>query len=184
MKVVHIAEALAYDGSQLRSHWIYETTGIVGDAVAWFVGPCLVATDALVDLADRRAAAEIRAAVMLHFLVEHFDPDLARAVLRQRLLVAVAGEAFRDLAGVAVERHGDDLFMAGRKLSVSIATISPISALIHFGINVDPAGAPVPAVGLAELQVDPCRAGEEIARRYVQEIEDLQVARVKVKWVW
>lgn len=184
MKVVYVAEPLTYDGSQLRSHWIYETTGAAGDAVGWFIGPCQVASDALVDLADRRAGEEIRAAAMLHFLVEHFDPDLARAILRQRLLVVTAAEALRGVAGVAVERRGDDLFVGERKLSVSIATVSPVSGLIHLGINIDPAGAPVPAVGLVELGVDPCQAGQEIARRYAEEVEDVQAAAAKVRWVW
>lgn len=184
MKVVRIPGPLTYDGSQLRSHWIYEATGEAGDAVAWFVGPCQVSSDALVDLSDRRAGSEIRAAAMLHFLAEHFDPDLARAILRQRLLVAIAAETLRGMASVAIERRGDDLFVADRKLSVSIATVSPVSALVHLGINVDPAGAPVPAVGLAQLGIDSSRAAEEIAARYAEEIEDMQATQAKVRWVW
>lgn len=184
MKIVRVSDGLTYDGSQLRSHWIYETTGVAGDAVVWFIGPCQVASDALVDLFDRRAGEEIHAAAMLHFLVEHFDTDLARAVLRQRLLVAIAAETLRGVAGIAIERRGDDLIVGERKLSVSIATVSPVSQLIHLGINVDPAGAPVPAVGLAELGVDPCRAGQEMARRYAEEVESMQAAAAKVRWVW
>ncbi|MCX7599054.1 MAG: DUF366 family protein [Armatimonadetes bacterium] len=184
MRVVHIGEPLTYDGTQLRSHWIYETTGAEGDALAWFVGPCRVASQALVDLADRRAGHEILAASMLHLLVEHFDQDLEVGIVRQRLLVAIAADVVRSSVGVAVERQGDDLFVADRKLSVSIATVSPVSVLIHLGINVDPSGAPVPAVGLAELGVAPSEAGQEIAQRYAGEIADIRAARAKVRWVW
>jgi len=183
MNVLRPRETLAYDGSQLRSHWAYERFGVQGDVIVQFTGPARVEGKALVDLVDRRQGEVIIAAEMLHFLVEHFDPDLRRAVLLQHLLVALAGEVLSGLAGLLIVRRGDDLFAHDRKLSVSIATVSPVSALVHLGINVDPAGAPVPAIGLRELGVDPDEAGEQICQRYAAEIRQVTAACSKVRWV-
>ncbi len=183
MKAVALEQTLAYDGSQLRSHWIYETAGVDGDAIAWFLGPSEVPTDGLVDLRDRREGDHIRAEEMLHFIAEHFDPDLERAVLRQRLLVAIAAEVVSAEAGAKVDRQGDDLYVRTRKLSVSVATVSPVSGLVHLGINIDPTGAPVPAIGLRELVVPPALVGEKVASRYAEEMRSVGQARVKVRWV-
>ena len=43
-------ETIAYDGSQLRAHWILRATGLVGDAVVAFRGPCKVADREMADL--------------------------------------------------------------------------------------------------------------------------------------
>lgn len=177
-------QPIPYTGRELRSHWIFDTFGILGDAAVAFVGPCDVATAGLVDRVDAAAGEAIRAAWMLHVMVERFDPDLPRAILHQRLLVALAAERLRELApGVPLCRSGDDLLVGERKLSVSIATVSAVSALVHLGLNVDPTGAPVPAIGLAELGVDPQALGEALLAAYTTELAGMDVARVKVRAV-
>jgi hypothetical protein len=183
MNVLYLRDQLTYDGSQLASHWAYDRLGVQGDAIVYFVGPCEVQPQALVDLADRRQGDFIRAEEMLHFIVEHFGADLHRTVLRQRLLVCIAADVLREQAGGNVLRRGDDLFIGDRKLSVSIATVSPVSGLIHLGLNVSPAGAPVAAVGLNELGVEAAPLGEEIARRYADEMGQVTLACTKVRWV-
>jgi hypothetical protein len=176
------AEEITYTGEQLRSLWIYRTFGIDGDCIAWFVGPCDVAGDHLVDQVDATAGDFIKAARMLHFIVEHFDGDLDHAILRQRLLVCLAREKLAgDVQGL--RRVGDDLFVGERKLSVSIATVSPVSTLIHFGINIDPTGAPVAACGLPEFGLDPLRMAEKIAAAYVAEVKRMAKARCTVRGV-
>ena len=181
----HLAEGhVSYTGRELRSHWILEAFGIAGDAIVAFIGPCDVATDAMVDLADVAAGAQIRARLMLHFIVERFDTDLEKAILHQRLLVAIAGQLLQEVWGIAnVRRDGDDLFCADRKLSVSIATVSPVSTLIHLGINIDPQGAPVEAIGCDELQVDAPELAQSLMAAYVAEVEAMGVARSKVRGV-
>jgi len=177
-----VARALvAYTGAELRSHWLFHRFGLRGDAAAAFLGPCEVALERMVDQADVAAGDAIRAALMLHFIIEHFDTDLTRAVLRQRLLVCLARELLTGLSDV--RRSGDDLFVGDRKLSVSIATASPVSTLIHFALNVDPTGAPVPAVGLAELGVVPLPFAELLLARYAEECEGVAAARCKVRGV-
>jgi hypothetical protein len=169
-----------YTGLELRSGWVRERTGLDGDAAAGFVGPCHVPTEHLVDLDDARAGSSIRAASMAHVIVEHPGCPLAQAVLRQRLLVAILAEV---LGERRVRRDGDDIYYEGRKLTVSIAAPSPVSSLIHLGINVDPSGAPVPAVGLAEMRVDPASLLADVLERYARELASAAHAETKVRTV-
>ena len=182
MKAHAAPDEIKYTGEQLRSLWIYRTFGIEGDAIVWFVGACDVSGERLVDQMDAAGGDFIKAARMLHFIVEHFDGDLNHAILRQRLLVCLAREV---LSGDtrSLRRTGDDLFVADRKLSVSIATVSPVSTLVHFGLNIDPSGAPVPACGLAELGIDPLRLAEKLAATYIAEVKRMAKARCTVRGV-
>ena len=182
MKAHCAREEIAYTGAQLRSLWIYRTFDLEGDAIAWFAGPCEVSGEHLVDQVDAAANDHIKAARMMHFIIEHFDGDLNHAILRQRLLVCMAGEVLGgEVAGL--RRVGDDLFVGEKKLSVSIATVSPVSNLIHFAVNIDPTGAPVRACGLEELGVDPWRFAERLAAAYVGEAERMAKARCTIRGV-
>ena len=178
-----LAQEIPYTGRELRSGWIADTTGIEGDAITAFVGPCEVPLEHMVDMEDVRRGVPIKAARMLHFLVEHFDTDLARTVLRQRLLVCLAAEVLNQASAQQVCRDGDDLFVGERKLSVSIATGSPTSTLIHLGLNIDPSGAPVPAIGLDELGISASEIGKQIMAGYVEEMQSCQTACNKVRRV-
>ncbi len=178
-----LPRVIAYDGSQLRSHWILAEAGIAGDAVVAFRGPCRVDLDEMADLADLDGPG-IRADDMVHFVWESFrEPDLLLAVHRQRLLSAQAAEVLSELApeGGRVVRSGDDLFVGDGKLSISIATVSQVSSLVHFALNATQGGAPVPTAALADLGVDP----EVFARRLLEvvatEQASIQLARAKVR---
>jgi hypothetical protein len=181
MKVHFFDEPFVYTGKELRSHFVRARTGMYGDAAMAWVGPCEVATETLVDLEDREAGHIIRARSMLHFIVEVFENDLLRAVYRQRLLVSIAADALREMTGQPILRKGDDLFVGSGKLSVSIATASPVSTLIHFGINVDGAGAPVETADLLTLSVDPRTLAERVLGRFAAEEEGIARARSKVR---
>lgn len=175
-----LEEETAYTGKELRSGWVGSRTGLDGDAAVGFVGPCHVANEDLVDLDDARSGEFIRAASMAHVIVEHPRCDLETAVARQRLLVCVLCEILTD-RGFHVRRSGDDVFFDSRKLTVSIAAPGPGSALIHLGINVDPEGAPVPAAGLGEMNIDPDGLLGELLERYRREIESIRYAAGKVR---
>ncbi len=181
--IVALDRPIAYTGEQLRSLWLYETFGAAGDAIAVFAGPCAVAGDRLVDTEDRLAGDSIEAASMLHIIIEHFGDDLERAVLRQRLLIAIIKDELTQMGVERLLRRGDDLYRDERKLTVSIATKSPVSTLIHTGINIDPAGAPVAACGLAEFGLDHTDCAQRIAEAYRGEIAAAQFACVKVRGV-
>ncbi len=184
MKPFFVEAEVPYTGRELHSLWAYRNHGIQGDSIVAFVGPCHVPAEALVDEADRKEGAFIRSDRMLHFIVEHFERDLEKAILRQLLLVSLSQvEINRRLDGMIVERRGDDLFRDDLKLSVSIATLSPVSAMIHLGLNVTAAGAPVPAVGLDELGIEPRPLGESVLEAYAGICENLQWMRSKVRGV-
>lgn len=170
----------AYRGAELRSHFIYDEYDIQGDAVLAFIGPVEVRGDDLVDLADRKQGLHIAGAEMLHVIVESFGADLDRAVLLQRLLVLLAVEALQR-AGARIERRGDDLYHDGGKISVSIATISPVSCLVHLGINVSNEGTPVATASLGDLGVDAAAFGTALIEAYARELGLMARAATKVR---
>ncbi len=184
MQTVRHAQELAYTGHQLRSHWIYETFGAQGDAIVAFRGPCRVELSEMVDRADVIAGEDIRAAEMLHLIAEHFDRDLTRAVLRQRLLICMIAEVLQGALGFPeIERDGDDLYVEDRKLTVSIATVSPVSTLIHVGVNIDATGAPVAACGVSEWRIDADALADVLLAAYAHEVNDIHLATCKVRGV-
>jgi len=183
METLILDKRIDYDGSQLHSHFALYEANILGDSMVGFFGSANVADANLVDLIDLTSSNTIIAKEMLHFIIEHFPADLTLAVFRQRLLVAIARETLIQHCDCPIERRGDDLFAKDRKLTVSIATISPVSTLIHFGINIFPEGAPVPAIGLAEMGVDSREFANDLMRRVDQELESISRSIVKVKAV-
>jgi hypothetical protein len=179
-----LQESFPYTGRELRVGWVRKKTNLDGGgaAVAW-VGACRVDTEDLVDLDDARDGSFIEAARMAHIIVEHLGCSLQAAVLRQRLLVCILGEALR-ARGVVANRDGDDLYIEGRKLTVSVAAPSRGGAcLIHLGINVDPTGSPVSAVGLDELGVPPYELLETVLAGYGAELAEAAHAEIKVRAV-
>jgi hypothetical protein len=170
--------------TELYGHFAFKNFGIAGDAAVAFVGPCDVEGERLVDLEDRRAGDTIKAARMLHFVVEHFGVPLAEAVWRQRLFAAIVCEEVSARAPEAsVRREGDDIFADDGKLTVSIATVSPTSAVVHFGVNVDGAGAPVTVTDLQSLGIDAREMALAVLSRYAAEVESARAAVCKVKGV-
>ena len=184
MKPLLIDREEVYTGEQLRSLWAYTTHDMQGDSIVAFTGPCDVRPDLICDMADAKDGATIKAARMLHFIIEHFDCDLGKTILRQRLLMAmIKDEVNRHIARAAVRREGDDLYDGDRKLTVSIATASPVSTMIHAGVNIDPAGAPVPAVGLTKYGIEAREFAQAVMSAYVAEMDSVDGARAKVKGV-
>lgn len=193
MKIFFHPERLTYDGTQLRSHFAFRNFGLSGDTIVSFIGPCEVRGDHLVDLEDARAGLFIWSEEMLHFIVEHFEGNLALAVARQRLLTALIidelGETLADRHSLAsnpatrLVRRGNDIYDEGCKLSVSIATRSPVSCLIHTGINVSSKGTPVPTKGLVDYDLNPRAVATGVMNRYAAEIASMRHARTKVRGV-
>ncbi len=183
-------EKITYTGLELRPHWIAERTKSFGNALVAFRGACRVDTSELVDVEDSQAGAIIKSEEMLHFIGESFDGNLMEAVVRQRLLIALFLEELCKMLRPEVARgflrKGNDLFYQSavdgklRKLSVSIVTASPVSTLLHFGVNIDPSGAPVAAIGLKELSVDPELLAKNVLQAWSWEVESIEKARCKV----
>lgn len=183
MERLFVDNMVLYTGEELSSHWIYRKFGILGDAIVAFVGEVNVARDKMIDLSEALDQSYIFSPAMLNFIIEHFDHDLNLAIYRQRLLMVCIMEELQQL-GISVTRRGDNLFVHRGKLSISIATATTVSTLIHVGLNVNIEGTPVETVGLTQLGVADIRAlGENIMMRYTREIEQIYDARCKVRSV-
>ena len=184
MKTKFIEEEIKYVGSQLAPHWIYKNFNIQGDSIVAFIGECEVKLTEMVDIEDVINNEPIYSKSMLSFISEQFGVDLVEGVFRQRLLICTIKELLEE-KGVLVVRKGDDLMINGGKLSVSIATKSITSVLIHTGLNILSDGAPVKASGLqSELGItDIKNFALEVMKRYSEEIDDIVLAATKVRGV-
>ena len=138
----------------------------------------------MVDIEDVINNEPIYSKLMLSFISEQFGIGLIEGVLRQRLLITIIKELLEE-NGVFVVRNGDDLMIDGRKLSVSIATKSITSVLIHTGLNILSEGAPVKASGLtSELGIKDIKEfATKVMQRYSEELEDIVLASSKVRGV-
>ena len=185
MKTKFIDKEIKYIGSQLVPHWIYKNFKIQGDAIVAFIGECEVKLTEMVDIEDVINNEPIYSKSMLSFISEQFGIDLVEGVFRQRLLICIIKELLEE-RGIFVVRNGDDLMIEGKKLSVSIATKSITSVLIHTGLNIISEGAPVKASGLtSELGISDIKDfAIEVMKRYSEEILDIQLASTKVRGVY
>jgi hypothetical protein len=189
LRTVLAGNPIDYDGSQLRSGFLAAALGLEAEAggtgaIGAFTGACDVKPEFVVDLDEVASGEPIRAARMLHFIAEFPEHDLEKAVLRQRLLASLARDALASLApGRDFQRRGDDIYEEGRKVTISIATLSPRSSLVHFAVNIDASGAPVPARGLNDYAVDPGEFGRELLERFSAEMDSARAAAGKVRGV-
>ncbi len=186
MKSRFIDTLEVYDGSQLVSLRNYLKYQMLGDSVVSWVGPCDVKTEHMIDGEDLLAGAEIRGEQMLHFIAELFDSSLFAAVGVQRLLASIVKDVLQltskeDAVVSLLRRDGDDIYSGDKKLSISIATQSPNSSLIHFAVNVVNRGTPVPTISLQEFGLDAKTFAHEVMRRFCGEIESMREATKKVK---
>ncbi len=184
MKTKFIEDKIKYNGLQLSPHWIYKNFNIQGDSIVAFVGECEVKLTEMVDIEDVINNEPIYSKLMLSFITEQFGVSMTEGVFRQRLLICIIKELLEE-RGIAVSRKGDDLIINGGKLSVSIATKSVTSVLIHTGLNIISEGAPVKAAGLSsELGIEDVKEfALEIMKRYSEEIDDIIMAGTKVRGV-
>lgn len=184
MRVEIIAEALDYDGSQIEPLWAC-SQGIAGNSIVIFRGATDIPAANIKDLEDLLDNKTIKSGDMLHFIVERFDPpaSIRLAYFMQRLLVVITRDVLAH-RGVECSRDGDDLYVDGGKLTVSIATAGISSEKIHLGINISCSGTP-PDIRVACLETlgitDVMGLGKEIASTFASEIEDIESDIVKTK---
>ncbi len=184
MKTKLLEKEIKYEGFQLAPHWIYKNFKIQGDATVAFIGECDVKLDEMVDIEDVINNEPIYSKLMLSFISEQFNIGLVEGVFRQRLLICIIKETL-EKRGVKLTRSGDDLYVGNKKLTVSIATKSATSVLIHTGINIISDGAPIVACGLKNnLNIDDIEEfANEILENYANEIDDIVMASTKVRGV-
>jgi hypothetical protein len=174
-----------YDGSAIRSHWAYRNFGILGNSLVVFRGKCDVKVEEMIDIEDLRQKKEIKSDDMVHYIIEVFDyPNVLLASALQKLFIAKLCELLGEY-GIKTSRKGDDIYVDGRKLSISIATVSPVSIKIHIGINVEAKGIPegVNAIGLEELGIlDIQEFMEKSGKALVEEFVKVKKDSLKVRW--
>ena len=187
MQSKFIEEEIKYIGSQLAPHWIYKNFHILGDAIVSFMGEMDVKITEMVDIEDVITNSPIYSKMMVSFIIEHCGIDLPECVLRQRMLICIIIEELRKILpkDINISRSGDDIFIDDKKLSVSIATKSVTSALIHIGLNVNSEGAPIKACGLQnDLHIDDVKGfAQRIMKRYLDENAEIRDAVCKVRGV-
>jgi hypothetical protein len=182
MRSLFLNTDLAYSGDAILAHWALKQHHVQGDSVIAFIGPCEVRLDKMVDLCDVASGAFIYSPRMVHFIIEHFDLDLEKAVWQQRLLVAMIQEEVQQRAGrLCLKRDGNDLYDKDKKLNVSIAAPTGVSVKIHVGVNVQTLGTPVKTAGLEDYGIDEKAFAQSVMQRYVQECEDVLLDRSKVR---
>ncbi|MCS6837956.1 MAG: DUF366 family protein [Bdellovibrionaceae bacterium] len=192
LKTLFLSENFeTYDGSQLAPLRNYLKFGLSGSSCISWIGPCCVRPEFMVDGEDVRSESEIASDSMVHFIAELFHIDLIGAIAFQRLMAEIAREViyscgtntgiFTSEQGRLILREGDDLFWEGRKLSISIATRSAGSCLVHFAVNVVRGGAPIPVSCLEELGVNPSSFAMNFLSRIEQEWDDMWFAYYKVR---
>lgn len=184
MKIHYSDTPLDYSGNELSPHFIQRHFKVPGDALVAFQGAANVPIDHMVDLEDVQANRPIYSPRMVHFLGEFFIDSLDQGILLQHLFVDEIyhrlWEILSEHPGTPLSKRGNDLFYDNRKLSVSIATRSPVSVLMHTGVNVETEGTPIPTSGLKELGINPATFAQEILGRFEFNWHYYKKARAKV----
>ncbi|WP_407416324.1 DUF366 family protein [Methanobrevibacter sp.] len=187
----HVEDIFEYDGSQINPSWAFQEFGIYGSSIVTWIGPVNITPDNLKDFAD--VGLEIKSNYMVNFICEFFDQqptNMRIAYLRQRLLVMIFREILTE-KGVKTTREGDDIFVDGRKLSISIASVSLSSAKIHFALNLEDKGTPsdVETIGLYDIDDGNVFNKDnlkdlifEVVNRYIDELETIEkdISKTKV----
>ena len=156
MKFLFVSEEIKFTGEQLLSHWAYINFNLLGDNIVGFIGPCDVEERYLVGIDHYKKKTQIKSEKMLHFVVEHFDLDLEKTILKQKLLVSILKDKLNHrLKGDVVQRWGDDIFDGDAKLTISTTTRTKVSTKIHLGINITSHGTPIKTKGLEDYGLDP-----------------------------
>ncbi|MCX7978711.1 MAG: DUF366 family protein [Bdellovibrionaceae bacterium] len=185
MQALFLEKEFTYDGRQLHSLWGYFQHRISGDSIISWIGPCQIPFSHMVDGEDLLARSEIRGDRMLHFVIEIFDRNLFSAVALQRLLAAIVKDELEKISpklnNKRFIRKGDDLFLEEKKLSISIASSSPVSEMIHFALNVSNQGTPVPTLSLEDLEVEPRALAEKVMQLFCSEYLSIVAATRKVR---
>ncbi len=183
MKTHWISKIETYDGTQLKPLRAYLNYGLLGDSILSFRGPCDISFEHMIDGEDLREEAKIEGSMMLHFIVELFDQTLVTGIFFQRMIAdhvrALVEE--RTAQKFSLLRSGDDVYWGEKKFSISIATRSTNSVLIHFAVNISNAGTPVATCALADFGLEPECFSFEVIERVTKEWISIREASWKVR---
>lgn len=185
MKTKFIKKYFSYTGEQLHSHFAYENYGLLGNSIVAWIGPCDIPFEHMVDLEDVLSKSPIRGALMLHFIVEVFNQNLFSAVALQRLLAGIVKDEIESRgnprSSIRLHRDGDDVFWDDKKITISIASLSPVSTQIHFAVNVNNQNTPVKTAALDDFKINVNDFGKSILEKFSREFDSIEIATQKVR---
>jgi hypothetical protein len=182
MKSLFVSEEIKFTGEQLLSHWAYNQFDLLGDNIVGFVGPCELEERYLVGIDHYKKKTQIRSEKMLHFVVEHFDLDLEKTILRQKILVSILKDKLNHrLRGDVMQRWGDDIYDGDAKLTISTVARTKVSTKIHLAINISSRNTPVKTKGLEDYGIDPLDIAQVVMNQYRLDIRRVSERLVKTR---
>jgi len=182
MKSLFVSEEIKFTGEQLVSHWAYTRFDLLGDSIVSFIGPCEIQEKYLGGVDHYKKKIQIRSEKMLHFILEHFDLDLEKAILKQKLLVSILKDKLNHrLKGDVLQRWGNDIFDCDAKLTVSTVTRTKVSTKIHLGINISSKNTPVKTKGLEDYGLDPLDLAQVVMNQYRLDMRRVEERLVKTR---
>lgn len=187
---------MEYDGSQLRPFYPYEMSQERGDGIVAFVGPMCLSPKEMIDMEDVLSNDRIWSPSAINFIIELFHINIETCVLYQRAFMQTIvddmlaeghkGKLYSSIQSITLE--GDDIMVHDgeglKKASVSIASVSHISGLMHVGLNLEvDDNIPVPAIGLKNIyqKFNTTFWIENIMSQFEAKIDSIRNATVKVK---
>ncbi len=178
-----IEKNILYDGSQLRSFFCEEVSGIRGNAIISFIGPAKV-KEHMVDIEDKKNREFIFSDNMLHFIIEIFDKDLLKAILLKRLFLSIISDEINKKIKVKrLIRRENGIYDGKKKLTVAVATCSPVSCLIHIGLNIVKTGTPIRVACLNDYKINPEKFSLKLMKLFADEFKSVLHSPKKVKSV-
>lgn len=182
MKSLFVSEEIKFTGEQLVSHWAYTKFDLLGDSIVSFIGPCELQEKYLAGVDHYKKKIQIRSEKMLHFILEHFDLDLEKAILKQKLLVSILKDKLNHrLKGDILQRWGNDIFDGDAKLTVSTVTRTKVSTKIHLGVNISSKNTPVKTKGLEDYGLDPLDLAQVVMNQYRLDMRRVEERLVKTR---
>lgn len=185
MNTLFIKNEFAYDGSQLRSLYAYLEHRLLGPSIISWIGSCSIPFEHMADGEDLLAQSPIQGDKMLHFIIEVFDKDLFAGVSLQRLFASICKDYVESRSKnpqiKSLRRDGDDIYFNKQKLSISIASRSPVSIMIHFAMNITNEGTPVSTLCLNDLNLDPHTTAQDLMSLFQKEYMEIVEATQKVR---
>jgi len=182
MKSLFVSEEIKFSGEQLFSHWAFTKFDLLGDNIVGFIGPCELDEKYLVGIDYYKRKTQIRSEKMLHFVIEHFDLDLEKAILKQKLLVSILKDKLNHrLKGDILQRWGDSIFDGDAKLTISTVTRTKVSTKIHLAVNISSLNTPVKTKGLEDYNLDAVEIAQVVMNQYRLDLRRLSERLVKTR---
>lgn len=178
-----LKKRIKYNGSQMQSLWAYKNFCVQGDSIIVFRGECDISSEHIIDMSEIISGSKIYSRDMLHFIIEHFDTDIERILLRQRLFASIVYDVLHEFSRYDFKRNCDNIYYRDAKATISVATVTPVSSKIHFGINIDSHGTPIKTKGLKDFHISPFNFAKKVIMKYDAELASILNDRTKIRGV-